>query len=147
MSDHVCRWALNVEGHTTERRSKDDGIKVLGCIISCSGGMDLELAARISSAWGAFYANKETLRCFAVSLKRRLMLLKSVVEPALFWCSGTWKLTTEHNANLRGAQREMIRKMIKCRSVADEHEDVLPPTGPAEHHELNDEAPSSELGP
>ena len=55
------------------------------------------------------------------------MRLKSVVEPALFWCSGTWKLTTEHNANLRGAQREMIRQMIKCRRVVDEHEDVYHP--------------------
>ena len=55
------------------------------------------------------------------------MLLRSVAEPTLFWCSGTWKLTTEHNANLRGTQREMIRKMIRCKRVADEHEDVYHP--------------------
>ena len=52
MSGHACRRVLNVEGHTIERISKGDGIKVLACIISCSGSMDLELAARISSAWG-----------------------------------------------------------------------------------------------
>jgi hypothetical protein len=89
--------------------------------------MDIEIDARISSGRGTFYANKDTLTCFAVPLKRRLMLLRSVVEPAVFWCSGTWKLTTEHNANLRGMQRQMIRKMIRCRRVADEHDDVFYP--------------------
>ena len=89
--------------------------------------MDIEIHARISSGWGAFYANKDTLTCFAVPLKRRLMLLRSVVEPAVFWCLGTWKLTTEHNANLRGMQRQMIRKMIRCKRVAEEHDDVYYP--------------------
>ena len=114
-------------GHIIERRSREDGIKVLGCIVSCSGSMDTETDARISAGWGAFYANKESLTCFAVPLKRRLMLLRSVVEPAVFWCAGTWKLTAEHCANLRGMQRTMIRKMIRCRRTVDEHEDVYHP--------------------
>ena len=49
---------MNVEGHTIERRSRDDGIKALGCIVPCSGNMDNEIDARISCAWGAFYAKK-----------------------------------------------------------------------------------------
>ena len=84
LSDHERRWQLNVKGHIIARRSRDDGIKVLGSIVSFSGSMDCETAARISNAWGAFYANKSTLCCFSVPLGKRLKLLQSVFELSLF---------------------------------------------------------------
>ena len=42
LTDYECRWKLIVEGNTIERRSRDDGVKVLGCVISCDGRMDIE---------------------------------------------------------------------------------------------------------
>ena len=133
---------MNVEGHTIERRSRDDGIKVLGCIVSCSGTMDSEIDARISCAWGAFYANKSTLCCFAVPLRKRLQLLQMVVEPSFFWCAGTWKITLEHYAYLKGVQREILRRMIRCPRIEGEVDDDFFPrqqqkiTGPMDKHSV-----------
>jgi hypothetical protein len=101
-----------VEGHLIERRSRDDAIKVLGCLISSNGYLDLELENRISAAWHAFHSHADSLCFKEVPINRRLQLLKMVVEPALFWCAGTWKLSSDQNKNLRGVQRSMIRKMM-----------------------------------
>jgi hypothetical protein len=44
-----------------------------------------------------------------------------VVELALFWCAGTWKLSADHCKKLRGVQRRMVRKMMgfKMRRTED----------------------------
>jgi hypothetical protein len=34
-----------------------------------------------------------------------------VVEPALFWCAGTWKLSVDNSKRLRGVQRQMLVRM------------------------------------
>jgi hypothetical protein len=77
--------------------------------------MDLELDSRISAAWHSFHANAATLCCMEVPLDKRLMLLRSVVEPSLFWCAGTWKMSVDHCKKIRGTQRQMLRKMIKMK--------------------------------
>ena len=113
LTDRECTWKLVVEGNIIERRSRDDGVKVLGCVISCDGRMDIELSLRITAAWNAFYTHRDTLQCSSVPMAKRLKLLQCVVEPSLFWCAGTWKLSVNQSSNLRGVQREMIRKMMQ----------------------------------
>ena len=61
-SDFDERWKLNIDNVTIERRSRDDGFKALGCIISGDGHIQLELRNRFSQAWIFFQACRDTLQ-------------------------------------------------------------------------------------
>jgi hypothetical protein len=116
-----------IEGFTIERRSRDDAIKILGTLISCDGRMDIELAHRITAVWNSFHQHRDTLCCKDVSLGKRIKLLQIIGEPALFWCSGAWKLNTEQYANLRGVQRHMLLKMMRPRRRPGESDEDFYP--------------------
>ena len=125
--DEDERWKLVVEDRVIERRSRDDGFKALGCIISADGHIQLELQNRFSQAWNAFYKHSATLCSKAAPINTRLELLKMFVEPSLFWCPGSLHLNCTQKANLRGLQREMVMKMCRPRRKKDEGDDVFFP--------------------
>ena len=118
-TDYDERWRLVVEDKVIERRSRDDLFKALGCIISADGLMQLELQNRFSQASNAFFKH--------APINKRIELLKSVVEPSLFWCAGTWLLNQSQKSNLRGLQRDMVMKMIRPRRKKDEFDDQFFP--------------------
>ena len=64
---------------------------------------------------------KHILCCRAAPLAKRLDFMKKVVEPALFWCAGSWNLRTDQYTKLRGVQRSMIFRMIGFTRGEDEH--------------------------
>ena len=86
------RWVMKVEGQTIDRRSRDDGVKILGCIVSAGGRLELEFQNRFSAAWSAFYRHVDMFCCQKAPLLKRLQLLRTIIEPTLFWCAGTWHM-------------------------------------------------------
>ena len=68
-----------------------------------------------------FHRHKQILCCRAAPLAKRLDFMKKVVEPALFWCAGSWNLRTDQYTKLRGVQRSMISRMIGFNRGEDEH--------------------------
>ena len=127
LTDAECSAPLKVEGRTIERRSRDDAIKILGTLVSCDGRMDFELGHRISAVWNTFHQHRDTLCCKDVPIGKRIELLKTVAEPALYWCARTWKLTFDQNSMLRGVQRQMLMKMMRPRRRRDELDDEFHP--------------------
>ena len=115
------------DGALIGRRSRDDGFEALGCIISADGHIQLELHNRFSQAWNSFFKHAATLCSKTTAIAKRLELLKMVVEPSLFWCSGSWHLNCTQRANLRGLQRAMIMKMMKPKQKKDEPNDMYFP--------------------
>ena len=126
-SDFDERWKLTVDNRTIERRSRDDGFKALGCIISADGHIQLELHNRFCQAWNSFFKHAETLCSKTTPIAKRIDLLKMVVEPSLFWCAGSWHLNCQQRSNLRGLQRAMIMKMMGPKRRKDEHNDIYFP--------------------
>jgi ribonuclease HI len=98
---------------TVKRESRQVGFKVLGTQLTFNNRNDAELVRRIKAAWGAFFKHADILCCKAVPMFKRLRYFKSVVHPALFWCSGSWNLRADQFIKVRGVQRSMFRKMSK----------------------------------
>ena len=111
-----------MKGVAITRVPRVEGYKVLGTQLTFHNRCDAELKRREKAAWGAFYKNAEVLCCKAVPLVKRFRFLSRTVEPALFWCAGSWNLTSQQYVHLRGVQRSMVRKM--CRYVKNDGETI-----------------------
>ena len=77
------------------------------------------LSVRVS-AWRRFYAHHHLLCDNNVALKYRLRLLTSCVVSSMYWCAGSWILTSAQCANLRAVLDRMLRKMIYVPRLPDE---------------------------
>ena len=108
-------WSVVVQNQNVTRSSRQKGFKALGVIISFDNQYDLELDARIQSAWKNFYKYRELLCCKTASLSKRMALLKVVVHPVLFWCAGSWNLRANQLSKLRDIQSSMLRKILDFR--------------------------------
>jgi len=80
---------------------------------------------RIGRAWRAFHCHSSLLRCRSAPLKQRFRLLVVLVVCSLFWCSGSWNLTSRQISKLRGVQLKMLQKIIGCRPRPGEAVEVF----------------------
>ena len=113
-------WRVHVRGTEVRRASREIGFKALGVQITFDNQFHLELEARIKRAWASFYKFYDVLCCHGASLKKRFALLSMFVHPTLFWCAGSWNLTTKQLAKLRKVQCSMLRKMISPKQASNE---------------------------
>ena len=107
-------------GIQIEHVPRAKGFKALGTQLTFDNRQDAELDRRISAGWGAFYKHAEILCCRSVDLRKRLHYMTKVINPAVFWCAGSWNLRVEQFVKLRGTQRAMIRKMMRFTKLEDE---------------------------
>ena len=116
-----CKWCttasdssrahVRVNGMCINRASRDEGFLALGSLVSFDNRFDNELNQRIRKAWAVFNLHRSQLCCKDASLRKRILLLVTLVVPTLFWCSGSWNLTKEQESRLRGVQRSMV---VRC---------------------------------
>ena len=103
---------ISIQGTPIQFLPRVEGFKALGVRITFDNKFDVELNARFRAARATFHKFAPILECKAISLEKRLAVLKRTVCPALFWCSGSWNLRKDQCAKLRGLQFSMVRKMI-----------------------------------
>ena len=101
-----------VNNHTIVRKKRKEGFKVLGTIITFDNQFDRELVQRASSAWCAFSKIATLLCCPDIPLCTRFDMLAKCVNPAMFYCAGSWNLRSNQLPTLRAVQHRMIRKML-----------------------------------
>ena len=80
--------------------------------VECKDHVPKELAVREPAAWRGFCASRQLLCDNNVALKYRLRLLTSCVVPSMYWCAGSWILSSTQCTRLRAVQDRMQRKMI-----------------------------------
>ena len=78
----------------------------------------------MKQAWKAFFKYKDLLCEKSAPMKDRLQILGLVTASSLFWCSGSWNLTSVQLAKLRGMQQKMIRWMLHIRRRSSESLDL-----------------------
>jgi len=113
--DDMRNWHVELPWGSVRRASRKEGFNVLGTIITFDASFEVELRNRISRAWRAFYSHSVLLCCRTAPLKDRLRLLTLLVVSSLFWCSGSWNLTSRQVSKLRGVQLKMLQKIVGCR--------------------------------
>jgi Reverse transcriptase (RNA-dependent DNA polymerase) len=100
---------FKVQGQDIEKVKK---FKFLGTVLSFDDRENLEISARISSAWKAFWSYKRyfTDRNLAIVHKRRLMDM--CILPVFTYGSACWKFSDHSAHRLQVEQRAMERIMI-----------------------------------
>jgi len=113
--DEGNEWLVELSGEKVKRAPRNKGFKVLGAIVTFDASYELELLNRIGRAWRAFCSHSSLLCCRSAPLQYRFRLLGVLVACSLFWCSGSWNLTSRQISKLRGVQLKMLRKIVGCR--------------------------------
>jgi hypothetical protein len=111
--EHVMSVLVN--GVRVNRSPRADGFKAVGTTIAFNNAFKKELADRLARAWRAFYKYKRLLMSKLSPIGRRLQFLCMLVESTLFYCAGSWNLKATQLSQLRGAQQDMIRKMLRIK--------------------------------
>ena len=119
-SDTNTHWRVAIDSQTVPRSSRKKGFKALGVILTFDNSCELELEARIASAWRAFYKFKHVLCCRDADIGRRYKLLFTLVQTALCWCWSSCNLTVTQLSKIRGVQQTMMRKMLCLRREKSE---------------------------
>ncbi len=76
--EDVTRDEVRVSGQVISRRSKEQGINVLGAIVCANNRFGRELTERVNKAWACFAKHRELLTSNA-ALSIRLRFLEEVV--------------------------------------------------------------------
>ena len=111
-SDTNTHWRVAIDSQTVPRSSRKKGFEALGVVLTFDNSCELELEARIASAWRAFYKFKHVLCCRGADIGRRYKLLFTLVQTALCWCWSSWNLTVTQLSKIRGVQQSVMRKML-----------------------------------
>ena len=118
--DDNQHWQVLVQDVAVPRALRAVGFQVLGAQVTFDNCFEVELQNRFARAWRAFYKYRHLLCCKTAPIASRFRLLASLVENALFWCSGSWNLTARQIQKLRGIQQSMLEKMVAVRRHTDE---------------------------
>jgi hypothetical protein len=120
-SDAKIREAnLEVGEERFEIVRNDEGMKVLGTLVTLDGQTDVEFRARMRAAWAKFHSLKPLLCKKDASIQRRLRLFDATVSKTLLWCSESWALTVKQKKELQSVQRSMMRKIVNTRRRPEE---------------------------
>ena len=112
--------SITVSDRLITRRAREKDFKAFGVWITFDSHFTKELAEREVAAWRQFYANRQMLCDNKLALKYRLRLLTSCVVSSMYWCVGSWILTSTQCTHLRAKQDRMLRKMIYVPRRPDE---------------------------
>jgi len=74
--------------------------------------LDVELKNRMAKGWAKFAVYRDELTNQHYSLKQRMRVFTSVIQPSVLYGCVSWTMTTPRVANLRTAQRRMLRKIV-----------------------------------
>lgn len=119
-------FSVEVSGVRVHRALRSVGFKALGVQITFDNQFTVELKRRIKSAWHSFYKYMDILCCKSAPIAKHLKLLAISVDPALFWCAGSWNPTKAQLQTLRGVQQSMVRKMLgRRRQVGESLEECM----------------------
>ena len=111
---------VNACGLSVKRACRNVGFKALGVQVTFDNQFGVELGSRIKAAWRSYHKYQDLLCCHSAPMSKRLKLLGVAVQPTLFWCAGSWNLTSQQLGQLRAVQQRMVRKMLGCRRGSGE---------------------------
>ena len=115
-----CDAVVIARGQTLTRLGHEEGLEVLGTLVSFSGGHSLEHNSRIGKAWRAFWAHSSLLLNPRVGVYRRLSLLNSVVGPSPMWGAGGAIHSKRQRQRYNATQNVMAAQIVCTRRRAGE---------------------------
>ena len=110
-----CTATISARGHVLKRVAPEEGLEVLGTLVSFSGDHSLEHNSRIGKAWRAFWANSSLLLNPRVGVYRRLSLLNSVVGPSPLWGAGGDIHSKRQRQRYTATQTAMASQIVRTR--------------------------------
>ena len=117
---------LEIGGRSFEVIRDEASTMYLGRLLSFQNVHDTELKHRFAKGWAKFaiYRNELTNNCY--SLRQRMRLFASVVQPSVLYGCVSWSMTKQREHSFRTVQRKMVRKIVGTRParVTDEQGDV-----------------------
>ena len=85
-----------------------------------------ELRNRIAKGWAKFAIYRDELTNSYYSLRQRMRLFASVVQPSVLYGCVSWTMTKEREQLIQTTQRKMLRKIVGTkRSVSKDKEGVV----------------------
>ena len=114
------RRSLDCKGCAVKIAGPDESAKYLGRTFCMANHHDVEMNARIASAWAAFMAIKEVLCNPVLELQKRIRLFEAVVTSSVLYGCVAWTMTVDYERKLRSTRRRMLRWMVGCRKQSDE---------------------------
>ena len=111
---------IDVDGQAIPMVPPSVGFKVLGTKFSLHGRTSAEFKARISAAWGKFYALWPVLGKRDGNILKRLRVFDSSVTQTALWCNESWLLTIKEKRLLTSAQNHMLRRIAGPRRRPDD---------------------------
>lgn len=124
MNIKKTQYMNNVEGNDHENRFTIESGKIekveeyvyLGQTISTKEGIEKELKARRSKAWGKFWSLQGVFKS-RMTIKAKIKILESCVIPVLSYGAETWALTKAQTNSLQKTQRSMERIILGVRKM------------------------------
>ena len=93
----------------------EDGMKLLGSIVTGAGKTGKEVSHRIEKAWRAFWSQKSILLNTLVDPQVRIRALEVYVSPVLLYACGTWTPTRADLDKIHRTHRQMSYKIVGSR--------------------------------
>jgi len=108
---------LEVEGKEFEVLATEASTMYLGRLLSLHETHDIELKNRMAKGWAKFaiYRDELTSRCY--SLRQRMRLFTSVIQPSVLYGCVAWTPTKQREALLRTTQRRMMRQILGAKRI------------------------------
>ena len=112
--DQNIRVNLKLNGQVIEQVKC---FKYLGSIITDDGKCQREVSTRIAEAKQAFNRMKTVLTNLKVTMRTRLRVLRSYIEPLLLYGCETWTLMTAERNRLMATEMWFLRRMLKVKWI------------------------------
>ena len=106
-----------MDGRTFEILPAHGSSMYLGRLLSLCNTHGIEIKNRINKAWQKFAIYRKELTDKYYSLKQRLKLFATVVQPTLLYGCGTWTMTRKRETLIRSVQRRMLRSIVGVRRL------------------------------
>jgi len=101
----------------------DDGVIYLGRFLTFDRVDAAEIEHRIKKGWAKFHQFKRELCGRTYALKDKLKLFEAVITPSVLYGCASWVVTKQRENQLRTAQRQMLRRIIRVARL-DAEEDA-----------------------
>jgi hypothetical protein len=110
----TAETSLSILGKQYEILDSSASTMYLGRMLCLSNELthDVELKNRMAKGWAKFAVYRDELTNPHYSLKQRMRVFTSVIQPSILYGCVSWTMTAKRVAKLRTTQRRMLRKMI-----------------------------------
>ena len=105
---------LDIDGKQFEILGSDSSTMYLGRMLCLRNDIthDVELKKRMAKGWAKFAVYREELTNPHYSLKQRMQIFTSVIQPCILYGCVSWTMTAQRTAKLQTTQRRMMRKIL-----------------------------------